>query len=102
MGCIYQIWTLELVRDKNQIRANKKDMDEAIIFRLRYFKNVVSPCRQELRSLNIDKTRFRGTNSIKDTHREKALLNKTPVLTKNRNMGIWVVGTSNQLFTRDC
>ena len=33
---------------------------------------------------------------IKDTHREKALLNKTPALTKSRNMSIWMVGTSNQ------
>ena len=37
---------------------------------------------------------------IKDTHREKASSNKTPALTKSRNMGIWVVGTSNQLFIR--
>ena len=27
--------------------------------------------------------------------------NKTPALTKSTNMDIWVVGTSNQLFTRD-
>ena len=33
-----------------------------------------------------------------DTHREKAPSNKTPALTKSTNMGIWVVGTSNQLF----
>ena len=37
---------------------------------------------------------------LKDTHREKAPSNKTPALTKSRNMGIWVVGTSNQLFIR--
>ena len=37
---------------------------------------------------------------IKDTHREKTPSNKTPVLTKSTNMGIWVIGTSNQLFTR--
>ena len=35
---------------------------------------------------------------IKDTHREKAPSNKTPVLTKSVNIGIWVVGTTNQLF----
>ena len=33
--------------------------------------------------------------SLKDTRREKALSNKTPVLTKSRYMGIWVVGISN-------
>ena len=27
--------------------------------------------------------------------------NKSPALTKSTNMDIWVVGTSNQLFTRD-
>ena len=37
---------------------------------------------------------------LKDTHREKAQSNKTPAATKSRNMVIWVVGTSNQLFIR--
>ena len=36
----------------------------------------------------------------KDTHRENAPSNKTPALTKSTNMGIWVVGTSSQLFLR--
>ena len=35
-----------------------------------------------------------------DTHREKAPSNKTPALTKSKNMGIWVVGISNQLSIR--
>ena len=35
-----------------------------------------------------------------DTHRVKALSNKTPALRKSTNMGIWVVGTLNQLFIR--
>ena len=39
-------------------------------------------------------------SQVKDTHREKALSNKTPALTKSANMGIWVVGTTNQLFMR--
>ena len=33
---------------------------------------------------------------FKDTYREKAPSNKTPVLTKSTNMGVWVIGTSNQ------
>ena len=37
---------------------------------------------------------------LKDTHREKAPSNEAPVLTKSTNMGIWVLGTSNQLFMR--
>ena len=37
---------------------------------------------------------------MKATHREKAPLNKTPTLTKSKNKGIWVVGTTNQLFIR--
>ena len=37
---------------------------------------------------------------FKDTHKEISLSNKTPALTKNMNMNIWVVGTSNQLFVR--
>ena len=38
--------------------------------------------------------------SFKDTHREKVPSNKIPALTKCTNMGIWIVGTSNQLFIR--
>ena len=37
---------------------------------------------------------------FKDTHKEKAPPNETPALTKSTNMGIWVVGTTNQLFIR--
>ena len=35
---------------------------------------------------------------FKDTHRKKAPSNKTPALRKSKNMGVWAVGTSNQLF----
>ena len=37
---------------------------------------------------------------FKDTHRKKAPSNKTQVLTKITYMGIWVVGTTNELFLR--
>ena len=37
---------------------------------------------------------------FKDTHSENTPSNKTQALTKSMNMGIWVVGTSNQLFIR--
>ena len=37
---------------------------------------------------------------LKDTHRKEALSNKTPALTKSSCVGIWAVGTSNQLFIR--
>ena len=39
-------------------------------------------------------------SDLKDTHREKALSNKTPALRKSTNMGVWAVGTLNQLFIR--
>ena len=39
-------------------------------------------------------------SKLKDTHREKTPSNKTPALAKSTNMGIWVVGTTNQLFIR--
>ena len=49
-----------------------KYIDDSIIFRSRDFKKAGSPCRQELRSPpNFDKSRFRGTDSIKDNHRQK-------------------------------
>ena len=37
---------------------------------------------------------------FKDTRREKAPPKKTPALRKSTNMGIWAVGTLNQLFIR--
>ena len=37
---------------------------------------------------------------MKDTHMEKAPLNKTQTLPKSMNMDIWVVGTLNQPFIR--
>ena len=38
--------------------------------------------------------------TIKDTHREKAQSNKTPAPRRSTNMGVWAVGTLNQLFIR--
>ena len=38
---------------------------------------------------------------LKDTHREKAPSNETPILSKSMSMDIWVIGTSNRLFIRD-
>ena len=38
--------------------------------------------------------------NLKDTHRETAPTNETTALTKGTNIGIWVVGTKNQLFIR--
>ena len=37
---------------------------------------------------------------FKDTQREKASSNKTPVLTESMNMGIRDIGTSNQFFIK--
>ena len=37
---------------------------------------------------------------FKNTHMEKAPLNKTPALMKSTNMGIWFVGKTNQLYMR--
>ena len=36
--------------------------------------------------------------AVRDTHREKAPLDKASTLSKSMNMDIWVVGRSNQLF----
>ena len=37
---------------------------------------------------------------VKDTHREKALSSETLALTESTTMGIWFVGTFNQLLIR--
>ena len=39
---------------------------------------------------------------LKDKHREKGTSNKTPLLKNSTNMGVWAVGTLNQLFIRGC
>ena len=41
-----------------------------------------------------------SNDTLKGTHRENTPSNKTPALTESMYMGIWVVGTSNQLFLR--
>ena len=48
----------------------------------------------------VIQTLFLVTKLLKDTHIEMAPSNETPAFTKRTNMGIWVVGTSNQLFIR--
>ena len=83
MGYIYQIWTLEYVRDDNQIHANMKDLDDAIIFRSRDFIKAVSPCRKELRSPNFDANRFRGTNLLKTILKN----NNDVILARSRDFG---------------
>ena len=45
--------------------------------------------------LHIFRTLF-----LKDTHWEEVPSSKTPALTKSTNIGIWVVGKSNQVFIR--
>ena len=48
----------------------------------------------------IELTKKKKSSSTENTHREKALSNKTPALTKSSNMGIWRAGTINLLFIR--
>lgn len=38
---------------------------------------------------------------LKDTHRKKALTNRTQTLTERMTMEIWVTGILNQLFMGD-
>ena len=61
---------------------------------------IKAKCRLDQRKyskekINNDQTKYFKTNSIKDTHRGKAPLNKTQVLTKSMNLDIRVVGTTN-------
>ena len=50
------------------------------------------PLRTEVQLVFPERLRFRLVSFVKDTHREKALSSKTPVLTKSRDMSIYVVG----------
>ena len=49
---------------------------------------------------NVLTRKRKRKTKLKDTHRKEAPSNKAPALTKSSDMGIWVVGTSNQLFIR--
>ena len=49
-------------------------------------------------SYKLRVNKWENLNAFKDTHKEKAPLNKTAALTKSTNMDIWVVGTPNQRF----
>ena len=46
------------------------------------------------------KTDRKSDKKIKDNHREKAPSNKTPMLRKSTNIGVWALGTLNQLFIK--
>ena len=48
----------------------------------------------------VEQIPFAAVLYFKDTHRKKAPSNKTPVLRKGTNMGVWAVGTLNQLAIR--
>ena len=43
---------------------------------------------------------FVSYSFLKNTHREKAPSNETPAVRKSTVMGVWAVGTLNQLFIR--
>ena len=49
-------------------------------------------------SYKLRVNKWENLNAFKDTHKEKATLNKTAALTKSTNMNIWVVVTPNQRF----
>ena len=49
-----------------------KDTDDAFFFfRSRKFQKAVSSCRQELQTPNFDLSRFRATDSLKTTLKDK-------------------------------
>ena len=74
------------------------------LFELSVYGNMIKNSVKYLLEVNNKQRQWNlSTNlpgSLKDTHSEKSLLNKTPARTKRMNMNIWVVGTSNQLFIR--
>ena len=57
------------------------------------------PCLNDTQ-LNTQLSLIKLFHQLKDTHKEKALSDETPALVKSINMGIWVVGTLNELFLR--
>ena len=74
---------IRIARDGNQIHANMKDTYNAIIFRSHDFKKAVGPCCQEIRSLNFDTIRLRGTDSIKTSLKN----NDDAIVARSREFG---------------
>ena len=60
-----------------------KDTYNAIIFRSHDFKKAVGPCCQEIRSLNFDTIRLRGTDSIKTSLKN----NDDVIVARSREFG---------------
>ena len=77
----------------------EKKLNENLNEKLEKETNKYSCCFSNSHFCYESESKFLRAN-IKDTHREKAPSNKTPALRKSTNVGIWVVGTSNQLFVR--
>ena len=68
-----------------------------------YFTNVTDIIEKNLSFLEVYKMApiacaRKSCKLLKDNKREKASSNKTRALTNSTNMGICIVGTSNQLF----
>ena len=59
-----------------------------------YKCSLFTKCPFEIRKV------FKKYKTFKDTHREKSPQIKTPALTKNMCVDIWVIGTSKHVFIR--
>ena len=63
-----------------------------------FVRKMVKNCIIGKETATITSTILKCREYFKDTPREKVRSNKTPALRKSTNMGIWAVGTLNQLF----
>ena len=59
-----------------------KQKESVNVFKIQYFASIA----------------MLALNFFKDTHKEKALPNQTPAVTKSMDTDIWFIGTSSQLF----
>ena len=63
-----------------------------------FYITVLDDCFYNFQDLTTHEKKYLHLEfPVKDTDRETAPSNKTPALTKSTNMGVCVVGTTNQL-----
>ena len=82
-----------LFRDFFPFNWKAKLMIYAKLIKLRYTTYGLETCHSNLGSI-----KHACISMI--SHREKGQSNETPPLAKSTNLGIWVVGTTNQLFIK--
>ena len=103
-----QLYTIDFyILTKSITSNNKKLQQKSLYTQQKKLSSLTRDCNLPIFTANetiTNLTQYESSQEecdlLKDTHREKVPSDKTSALTKSTNMGIWVVGITNQLFIR--